>query len=278
MREISCKTITENLRKTILKCGVTLSPACLNAMKNALDNETGATRFALDIMLQNAEIAEKTDSPVCQDTGMAVVFAEIGQDVKLTDGFIGDAINEGVRRAYADGYFRKSVLDPIDRKNTLDNTPAVIHYSIVDGDGLKISVMLKGFGSENMSRLFMLSPSEGIEGVENAIVRSVAEAGGNPCPPVVVGVGIGGTMEKASLMSKHALLRETDQANPDPFLNDMEKRLTARINDLGVGAQGFGGKLTCMGVLIEKYPTHLAGLPVAVTMQCHAVRHGEFTL
>lgn len=278
MKEISCKTIVENLKNVILRCGITLSAPCLDAMREALDYETGATRFALDIMLKNAEIAEKTNSPVCQDTGMAVVFAEIGQDVKITDGFIGDAINEGVRQAYRDGYFRKSVLDPIDRKNTLDNTPGVIHYSLVPGESLKISVMLKGFGSENMSRLFMLSPSEGILGVENAIVRSVEEAGGNPCPPVVVGVGIGGTMEKAALLSKHALLRETDSENPDPYLNEMEKRLLKRINNLGIGAQGFGGKLSCMGVLIEKFPTHLAGLPVAVTMQCHAVRHGEFTL
>lgn len=278
MKEISCKTITEKLYAIILDKGVNLSPSVLSAMRDALNNETGATRFALDVMIKNAEIAEKTKSPVCQDTGMAVVFVEIGQDVKIVDGFIGDAINDGVRQAYADGYFRKSVLDPITRKNTLDNTPAVIHYSIVKGDGLKISVMLKGFGSENMSRLFMLSPSEGIEGVENAVVKSVQDAGGNPCPPVVVGVGIGGTMEKAALMSKHALLRETDSLNSDPYLADMEKRLYARINELGIGAQGFGGKLTCMGVLIEKYPTHLAGLPVAVTMQCHAVRHGEFIL
>lgn len=278
MREISCREITERLKEVILNKGVALSPACIEAMKKALHEETGAARFALEVMLKNAEIAEKTNSPVCQDTGMAIVFAEIGQDAHIVGGNITDAINEGVRLAYEEGYFRKSVLDPLTRINTKDNTPAVIHYDVVAGDRLKIDVMLKGFGSENMSRLFMLSPSDGQDGVENAIIKSVKEAGGNPCPPVVVGVGIGGTMEKAAIMSKHALLRETDSVNADSYLADMEIRLKDKINALSIGPQGFGGKLTCMGVLIEKYPTHLAGLPVAVTMQCHAVRHGGFIL
>lgn len=278
MRTISCNDVREALRKVILKCGVELNAPCLKVMQDAVKYESGAARFALEIMLKNADIAKKTDSPLCQDTGMAVIFAEIGQEVAFTDGFIGDALNEGVRLAYADGYFRKSVLDPLTRVNTRDNTPAIIHYEIVPGDGFKAHVMLKGFGSENMSRLFMLSPSDGLSGVENAVVRSVLEAGGNPCPPVVVGVGIGGTMEKAALMSKHALLREIDAENPDPALAELEKKLTSKINESGIGSQGFGGKLTCLGVLIEKYPTHLAGLPVAVTMQCHAVRHGSFTL
>lgn len=278
MRTISCEQITAEIKKIILSAGVCLDPDCIDVMKKALPHETGAAAFALDVTLKNAEIAQKNNDPVCQDTGMAVVFIEAGQDVHFTDGILTDAINEGVREAYLEGFFRKSVLDPITRKNTLDNTPAIIHYSIVPGDKVKIDVMLKGFGSENMSRLFMLPPSAGIEGIKDSVIKSVAEAGGNPCPPVVVGVGIGGTMEKAAIMSKHALLRSVKSNNPDKYLDELEKELTDKINALNIGPQGFGGKLTCLKVLIEKYPTHLAGLPVAVTMQCHAVRHGSIIL
>ena len=278
MRTISCKTITEEIKKIILKAGVCLDPDCLKIMEDDLPSESGAAAFALDITLKNARIAVQNGDPVCQDTGMAVVFVTVGQEVSITDGYIGDAINEGVRQAYKEGFFRKSVLDPITRKNTLDNTPAVIHYEIVPGDKLKIDVTLKGFGSENMSRLFMLTPSEGIEGIKNCVIKSVAEAGGNPCPPVVVGVGIGGTMEKAALMSKHAITRSVKSNNPDPSLDELETELTEKINALGIGPQGFGGKLTCLKVLVEKYPTHLAGLPVAVTINCHAVRHGSIEL
>ena len=278
MRNVKLQDVTERVRELILKIGVSLDKDCVEIMRKASAEEVGAAAFALDIMLKNAVLAEKTASPVCQDTGMAVVFVKIGQEVSLSGGFIGDAINEGVRQAYQDGYFRKSVLDPLTRINTKDNTPAVIHYEIVPGEEFSVEIMLKGFGSENMSRLYMLSPSEGKEGVERAIIRSVTEAGGNPCPPVCVGVGIGGTMEKAALMSKHALMRGVNEFSSDRELADMEKRLLREINATGVGPQGFGGKLTCMQVAIEKYPTHLAGLPVAVTMQCHAVRHGKFTL
>lgn len=278
MRTLSCKLITEEVKKIILKAGVNLDADCLDIMEKALPHESGAAAFALDVTLRNARIAVKNDDPVCQDTGMAVIFISVGQEVLFTDGYIEDALNEGVRQAYNEGYFRKSVLDPIDRTNTGENTPAVIHYSIVPGDKVKIEITLKGFGSENMSRLFMLPPSAGIEGIKESVIKSVAESGGNPCPPVVVGVGIGGTMEKAALMSKHALNRKLYSDNPDAYLNELEKELTDKINALGIGPQGFGGKLTCLKVLIEKYPTHLAGLPVAVTMQCHAVRHGSIEL
>ena len=276
MKTISVRTVTEKIREAFLDKGVHICENYLKIMENALEKEESAARFALDVMLKNARVAEKTSSPVCQDTGMAVVFLTIGQDVRFTDGFIGDAVNEGVRQAYKDGYFRKSVLDPLTRKNTLDNTPAVIHYEIVEGEVFRADIMLKGFGSENMSRLYMLSPSEGKDGVERVIAETAINAGGNPCPPVLLGVGIGGTMEKACLMSKKVLMRDGD--NPDEELRDMEKRLTDVINASGTGPQGFGGKLSCLGVKIEKYPTHLAGLPVAVTVQCHAVRHAHFEL
>ena len=246
---------------------------CLS--KAYMEETLPAAKFALDIMLKNANIARESNSPLCQDTGMAVVFVKVGQEVNIEGGFISDAINEGVRQAYSEGYFRKSVLDPITRQNTLDNTPAVIHYEIVKGEKLKISVLLKGFGSENMSKLFMLTPSDGIDGIKQAVIRSVKEAGGNPCPPIIVGVGIGGTMEKAAIMSKHCLLREISSKNEDGFLDAMEEELKESINKLNIGAQGFGGKNTVFKVFIEKYPTHLAGLPVAVTLQCHASRHGE---
>lgn len=275
MKIIPCKLIAEKVRALILEKGVSIDGECLKIMERALDYETGAARFALDVMLKNAALANESLSPVCQDTGMVVAFIQMGQEVRVSGGFIGDAVNTGVRQAYADGYFRKSVLDPITRQNTSDNTPAVIHYEIVPGEDLKIQILLKGFGSENMSRLFMLSPSDGIDGVENAVLQTVIDAGGNPCPPIMLGVGVGGTMEKAALMSKHALLRPVSEINPDKFLAEMEKRLLEKINATGIGAQGFGGKLTCMGVSIEKFPTHLAGLPVAVTVQCHSVRHGE---
>lgn len=275
MRIIPCELIAEKVCALILEKGVSIDGECLKIMERALDYETGATRFALDVMLKNAALAKESLSPVCQDTGMVVAFIQIGQEVTVSGGFIGDAVNSGVRKAYADGYFRKSVLDPITRQNTYDNTPAVIHYEIVPGEDLKIQILLKGFGSENMSRLFMLSPSDGIDGVENAVIQTVIDAGGNPCPPIMLGVGVGGTMEKAALMSKHALLRPVSKENPDKVLAEMEKRLIEKLNSTGIGAQGFGGNLTCLGVSIEKFPTHLAGLPVAVTVQCHSVRHGE---
>lgn len=276
MKTVLFDEIVKKVKATCLKAGCQMNKDAYDCLSKAYMEETlPATKFALDIMLKNANIARESNSPLCQDTGMAVVFAKVGQEVKIEGGYITDAINEGVRQAYSEGYFRKSVLDPITRQNTLDNTPAVIHYEIVKGEELKISVLLKGFGSENMSRLFMLTPSDGIEGIKQAVIRSVKEAGGNPCPPIIVGVGIGGTMEKAAIMSKHCLLRDIGSKNEDSLLDAMEEELKENINKLNIGAQGFGGKNTVFKVFIEKYPTHLAGLPVAVTLQCHASRHGE---
>lgn len=279
MRTITAKTITQTIKKLCLETGINIDEQTKAALKRAYQiEENASTKFALDIMIKNAEIAKQSCSPLCQDTGVALVFAEIGQDLRIVDGYIEDAMNEGVRQAYTQGFFRKSMVDPITRINTLDNTPAVIHYSITKGDELTLSVMPKGFGSENMCRIFMLSPAEGVEGVKNAIIRTVSEAGSNPCPPVMLGVGIGGTMEKAALLSKKALLRDIDSINNDDFLNQMERELEQRINELNIGAQGLGGKVTALRVLIEKYPTHIAGLPVAITVQCHAVRHKKITL
>ncbi len=275
MKTVLFEDIIKKVKETCMTIGCRMDEGVFEKLKCAYGEETvPATKFALDIMLKNALIAKETNSPLCQDTGMTVVFVKMGE-VKIEGGFIGDAINEGVRQGYSEGYFRKSVLDPISRKNTLDNTPAVIHYEITKGEELSINIMLKGFGSENMSRLFMLSPSEGIDGVKDAIIKSVMVGGGNPCPPIIVGVGIGGTMEKAALMSKHSLLRDINSINEDNILAGMEEELKEKINALNIGAQGFGGKNTALRVFIEKYPTHLAGLPVAVTIQCHASRHGE---
>ncbi len=232
--------------------------------------------FALEIMTENAEIAQKTDCAVCQDTGMAVVFLEIGQDVLLEGDYVIDAVNQGVAEAYVG--FRKSVLTPLSRKNTSDNTPAVVHTSIVSGNQVKISCMAKGFGSENMSRLFMLAPSAGVNGIIEKVAQTVSEAGGCPCPPIIIGVGIGGTMEKASIMSKHALLRPIDTENANPTLNMLENEILEKVNSLNIGAQGFGGNATALKVLIEAYPTHIAGLPVAINIQCHCSRHAEMIL
>ncbi|MBR1748041.1 MAG: fumarate hydratase [Clostridia bacterium] len=278
MKTVACAEVTERVAETIKRAGVRIDDACMNALQEDLPIETGAAKFALDVMINNALLAEKNADPVCQDTGMAVVFVTIGQEVRVTGGSLTDAINEGVRRAYRDNFFRKSVLDPVTRINTGDNTPAVIHYDLVEGDSFDVKIMLKGFGSENMSRLYMLPPSKGLPGVKECVLRTVREAGGNPCPPVLLGVGLGGTMEKAALLSKHALFREIGSINPDPELDRLEKEWTEDLNRLGVGPQGFGGRLTCVATFIEKFPTHLAGLPVAVTVQCHAVRHGGFSL
>ncbi|MFW5780591.1 MAG: fumarate hydratase [Bacillota bacterium] len=279
MKTIETKTITQTIKKMCLETGIILDKTTLKKLKEAKSIEDNKTAiFALDIMIENASLAERTTTPLCQDTGMAVVFVDIGQDLRIVGGYIEEAINEGVRQAYREGYFRKSVLDSISRKNTGDNTPAIIHYNIIKGDSLHLKVMAKGFGSENMSRLFMLTPSEGIEGIKKSIITAVKESGNKPCPPVVVGVGIGGTMEKAALLSKKALFRDILSKNPDPKLNELENDLLEQINKLDIGPQGLGGKTTALKVLIEKYPTHIAGLPVAVTIQCHAVRHTAITL
>jgi len=277
MREIKAQTITEEIKKLCLCLGVTLDKRTCEALAQANKNEKGNAHFALNIMLENARIAERTATPVCQDTGMAVVFVEIGQEA-FVSGNLTDAINEGVRQAFKEGYFRNSVLDPLTRVNTKDNTPAVVHYDIVEGDKLTLKVMLKGFGSENMSRVYMLTPSEGVDGIKRAAVETVREASGNPCPPIVLGVGIGGTMEKAAILSKRALFREVGSKNSDANLNALENEILSDLNALNIGPQGFGGLLTAIAVFIEKFPTHIAGLPVAFTVQCHAVRHGEVIL
>ncbi len=249
--------------KTAFKCGI-------NKEQKELP------KSILYMLLENAEIAKCEQMPICQDTGMTVVFVEIGQDVHVVGGTIEQAINEGVRRGYENGFLRKSVVkDPISRENTKDNTPAVIHYEIVEGSGLKIHLSPKGFGSENMSGLKMLKPSDGIEGVKQFVLDTVFAAGGNPCPPIIVGIGIGGTMEKAALLSKKALLRPLDQKTPNEYFAGVEAELLEEINKLGIGPSGFGGNTTALGVSILTYATHIAGLPVAVNISCHATRHVE---
>ncbi|MGA8830883.1 MAG: fumarate hydratase, partial [Desulfomonilaceae bacterium] len=254
-------------------------PDVINQIEKALVAETSPTgRMALEKIIQNAEIAAKENIPLCQDTGMAVVFLEIGQDVHVNGGSLYDAINEGVRQGYKDGFLRKSTLDPITRKNVGDNTPAVIHTEIVPGAQFKIVFAPKGFGSENMSRVMMFPPSAGIEGAKDFIVQRVIESGGNPCPPIVVGVGLGGTFEKSALMAKKALLRPLGSQNPDATLDALEKELLQKINATGIGPMGLGGNTTALAVHINSYPTHIASLPVAVNIQCHSCRHAEAIL
>lgn len=275
MRNISVKEV-ENAIKTLLSdiC-VNMPKDTLELLENAYNEEiSDYGKRNLKMALDNARVASENNMPICQDTGMVTVFAEIGQEVHFTDGLFLDAVNEGVRKAYV--HFRKSVLTPIERINTGDNTPAVIHTSIVEGDKIKLTVTPKGFGSENMSALKMLKPSEGLEGIKNFIVDTVSKAGSNPCPPVIVGVGIGGTMEKAAVMAKHALA--VSKKAEDIFISSLENELKDKINELGIGPQGLGGKCTCLNVFIETFPTHIAGLPVAVNVQCHCARHGEVIL
>lgn len=233
----------------------------------------------LDVLCRNLDAARGTGLPICQDTGMACVFLELGQEVHITGGALEDAVNEGVRRGYTQGYLRKSVVaDPLRRENTGDNTPAVLTVRVVPGDRLRITLAPKGFGSENMSRLAMLKPSDGAEGVKDFVVDTVRRAGPNPCPPIVVGVGVGGTFDRVALLAKRALLRPVDRRHPDPYYAEMERELLARINALGTGPQGFGGATTALGVQIETFPTHIAGLPVAVNISCHVTRHAEVML
>jgi len=275
MPTIYTAQITDTVAKLCIDANYYLNADIKNCFANSLKTETSETaKWITQILLENAEIAKETQSPICQDTGMAVVFIDIGQDVSIKGGSLEDAVNAGVRKGYKDGYLRNSVVrDPIDRVNTTDNTPAVIHYSIVDGDCITITVAPKGFGSENMSALKMLKPSEGIDGVKAFVVDTVKNAGPNPCPPIIVGVGIGGTMEYAALLAKKALLREVGAANRDNFWAKTEARILSDINALGIGVNGVGGSLTAMAVNINVYPTHIAGLPVAVNIGCHATRH-----
>ena len=280
MSTIQTSKITQTVSQLCIDANYYLSGDIRSCFLQAIEAETSEMpRMITEILTENADIAAREQMPICQDTGMAVVFVELGQETRIEGGSLTDAINAGVADGYERGYLRKSVVsDPINRVNTGDNTPAVIHYEIVPGDKLTISVAPKGFGSENMSALKMLTPSAGLVGVEEFVVNTVASAGSNPCPPIIVGVGVGGTMEKAALMAKHALLRHLGRPNADPAWADVEARLLKRINALGIGPSGLGGGFTAMGVHIDAYPTHIAGLPVAVNIGCHVTRHASATL
>lgn len=275
MKIVETKQITEVVYRLALKTGVHLTEDCQEALCAAKTSETGAAKFALETVLENAQIAAREQLPVCQDTGMACVMIELGQEVSLSGMPLTDVVNDGVRRAYAEGNFRKSICDPLTRANTGDNTPAHLHVEIVAGDKVKISFLPKGFGSENMSCLKMLTPAEGRRGIVDTIVEAVKNAGSRPCPPVVVGVGIGGSFDSCAYLAKKALLRPLESQNPREDVAAIEKEALDKINTLGIGAQGFGGKVTALAVLCEIAPTHIAGLPVAVNMQCHCVRHAE---
>ncbi len=275
IRTVNVEEITENIREMCIEANHFLSPDMGRALTRAVRaEESPLGRQILGQLEENLEMAAEEMIPICQDTGMAVVFLEVGQDVHLEGGSLEDAVNEGVRRGYADGFLRKSVVkDPLVRENTKDNTPAVIHTRIVSGENVKITVAPKGFGSENMSRIFMLKPAEGIDGVKNVVLTAVKEAGPNACPPMVVGVGIGGTFEKCALLAKEALTREAGSHSSVPYVKDMEKELLDKINGLGIGPGGLGGTTTALAVNINTYPTHIAGLPVAVNICCHVNRH-----
>ena len=280
MRIINTDEIINNIKEMCIEANHYLAPDMLNVFNNARKNEKSPLGSQiLEQLDENLKIAAEDMIPICQDTGMAVVFMEIGQDVHIEGENLEDAINEGVRRGYVDGYLRKSVVsDPIIRENTKDNTPAVIHYSIVPGENIKITLAPKGFGSENMSRVFMLKPADGIEGVKDAVITAVKDAGPNACPPMVVGVGIGGTFEKCAILAKKALARPADSSSHIPYVMDMEEELLEKINKLGIGPGGLGGTQTALAVNVETYPTHIAGLPVAVNICCHVNRHVSRTL
>ena len=277
MREVNVSIITDNIKEMCIEANHFLTDDMKNVFENAVKNEESALgKQVLGQLEENLKIAGEDMIPICQDTGMAVVFINVGQDVHLTGGNITDAINEGVRRGYVDGYLRKSVVkDPIYRENTKDNTPAVIHFNIVPGDKIDITVAPKGFGSENMSRVFMLKPADGIEGVKEAILTAVKDAGPNACPPMVVGVGIGGTFEKCAYLAKKALTRDLNEESPVEYVRDLEKEMLEKINNLGIGPGGLGGTQTALAINIETYPTHIAGLPVAVNICCHVNRHSH---
>ena len=274
MRNIQAQQVTDAVRRLCIEANCHLTDdlkACITACRAC---ETfPVAQGILDQIIENYQIADENNVPVCQDTGMACVFVDVGQDVHV-EGSLEDAIHEGVKQGYAEGYLRKSVVrDPLDRVNTGDNTPAMIYYNLVPGDQIKITVAPKGFGSENMSQIKMLKPSDGLQGVKDFVIRVVEEAGPNPCPPIVVGVGIGGTFDKAAFLAKKALLRPVDSHHEDPFYAALEDELLEKINQLGIGPQGFGGRTTALKVNIEKMPTHIAGLPVAVNINCHVTRH-----
>lgn len=277
MREVNVSIITDNIKEMCIEANHFLTDDMKNVFEKAVKNEESALgKQVLGQLEENLKVAGEEMIPICQDTGMAVVFINVGQDVHLIGGDITDAINEGVRRGYVDGYLRKSVVkDPIYRENTKDNTPAVIHFNIVPGDKVDITVAPKGFGSENMSRVFMLKPADGIEGVKEAILTAVKDAGPNACPPMVVGVGIGGTFEKCAYLAKKALTRDLNEESPVEYVRDLEKEMLEKINKLGIGPGGLGGTQTALAINIETYPTHIAGLPVAVNICCHVNRHSH---
>ena len=275
MREINVQQIIDTVEKLCIDANTHLPSDVKCAIKNCRACEDGKiAQGVLDNIIENFEIADAENVPICQDTGMACVFLEIGQDLHIVGGDLTEAINEGVRRGYANGYLRKSVVgDPVRRGNTGDNTPAMIYTEIVPGENLKITVGPKGFGSENMSAIRMFKPSAGLQGIKDFIIETVEAAGPNPCPPIVVGVGIGGTFDKAALLAKKAIMRPIDSCHPDPYYADLEKEMLEKINALGIGPQGFGGKTTAIGLNIETLPTHIAGMPCAININCHVTRH-----
>ncbi len=279
MRNLDVSLIKDNIKKLCIDANYYLGNDMINAFKDAIEKEeSDVGKNILNVLLKNAEIAKKEQLPICQDTGVAVVFLEIGQDVHITGGDLYEAINQGVREGYKEGYLRKSMCHPFTRANTGDNTPAVIHTKIVPGDKVKITVAPKGGGSENMSLQLMLKPSDGLEGIKKMIIERASIAGPNPCPPIIIGVGIGGNFERSAILSKEALLREVGTCNDDPQLDSIEKELKEKINNLGIGPQGLGGRIYCLAVHIKMEPCHIASLPVAINMQCHAARHKEIII
>ena len=280
MKTINVNEIIKTVKELSIEANYYLPNDVKEAIEEAEKNEKWPiANNILNKILENSQIAAAEKMPICQDTGMACVFVDIGQDVHITGGILEEAINEGVRQGYAEGFLRKSVVkDPIHRVNTNDNTPALIYYNMVPGDKVKITVAPKGFGSENMSRIAMLKPSDGLEGVKNFVLETVRMAGPNPCPPIVIGVGIGGSFDKAAYLAKKALIRPVNENNTDEFYSNLEKELLEEVNKIGIGPQGFGGKTTALALNIETYPTHIAGLPVAVNINCHATRHKERVL
>ena len=279
VREIQAEEITRTIRRLCIEANTILGDDVVEALKKGLEKEESTVgKDIFRQLLENAKIAKEEGIPLCQDTGMVVVFIEMGQDIHIVGGDLNQSINEGVRQGYRDGYLRASSLDPLVRKNFGDNTPAIIHVEIVPGDQLKLTVIPKGFGGENMSRVALLTPASGMEGIKEFVLRTVEEAGANPCPPGIVGVGIGGTLEKAAILAKKSLLRPIDQRHPDPGIARLEEEFLEEINRLGVGPQGLGGTVTALDVHIETYPTHIASLPVAVNLQCNCHRHKEAEL
>ncbi len=279
MREINVSDVVKTVSRLCVDANYNLGADMLRALDWAAAIEESPTgKDGIEQLKENAAIASRDQVPICQDTGLAVIFVELGQDVRVIDGNLDEAINEGVRQGYLEGYLRKSACHPFTRANTGDNTPAIIHYRLVDGDALKIIVAPKGGGSENMSKVVMLKPADGIAGIKEQVVEWVRQAGGNPCPPTIVGVGIGGNFERSALLAKEALLREVGSVNPDPELQSLEDELLEAVNDLGVGPQGLGGRVTSFAVHIKMLPCHIASLPLAINIQCHAARHKEAVL